>query len=198
MRTVLQRCFMLALALGAMLPALAMPADPVYRIDPERTVAGFSVLELGLWQRTGQFGRTHGQIRYDADAESGSIDLAVDSASVDTGWSLRDSFVRSENMLDAEHHPVFRFRSTVMRFELHRLVAIDGLLTLRDVTLPVRFVVTDVRCETDHPGAHERCDAEISGSISRRRFGMNFGYPLIGDDVRFEFVVSAVRTADGP
>lgn len=192
----LPRCLSLVLALGMGPAALAGPADPVYRIDSERTSAGFSVLELGLWQRTGNFGRTQGQVRYDAQAETGSIDLSVDAASVDTGWSLRDRFVRGENMLDAGHHPRFQFHSTALRFELHRLVAVDGLLTLRDVTLPVRFAVTDVRC--DGEGPVERCAAEISGNISRRRFGMDFAFPLIGDEVRFEFDVSAVRTEEAP
>jgi polyisoprenoid-binding protein YceI len=186
----------LVLLLVAGATGSAAAPDPVYRIDSERTVAGFSVNELGLWQRTGRFGQTRGQIRYDADAESGSIELAVDAASVDTGWSLRDEFVRGEHMLDAGHHPQFRFRSTALRFDAHRLVAVDGLLTLREVTLPVRFRVTDVRCGAPRADGGERCDAAISGSISRRAFGMDFAYPLIGDDVRFDFAVSAERIAD--
>jgi len=186
----------IVLLLAAGTTDAATPSDPVYRIDPERTMSGFSVNELGLWQRTGHFGRTRGQIRYDADAESGGIDLAVDAASVDTGWSLRDDFVRAEHMLDAARHPQFRFHSTALRFDAHRLVAVDGLLTLRDVTLPVRFHVTAVRCEAPRAGGGERCDAAISGSISRRAFGMDFAYPLIGDEVRFDFAVSADRAAD--
>ncbi len=186
----------LALLIAASTTGSAATRDPVYRIDPERTVASFSVNELGLWQRTGRFGRTRGQIRFDADAQSGGIDLAVDAASVDTGWSLRDDFVRGEHMLDVERHPQFRFRSTALRFDGHRLVAVDGVLTLRDVALPVRFRVTDVHCAAPRAGAAERCDAAISGSISRRAFGMDFAYPLIGDDVRFDFVVSAERAGD--
>ena len=185
-----------ALLIAASTTGSAATRDPVYRIDSERTVAGFSVNELGLWQRTGRFGHTRGQIRYDAGGESGSIELAVDAASVDTGWSLRDDFVRGEHMLDAGRHPQFRFHSTALRFDAHRLVAVDGLLTLRDVTLPVRFRVTDVHCETPGAGSGERCDATISGSISRRAFGMDFAYPLIGDDVRFDFLVSAERAGD--
>lgn len=193
---ILVRQIALALLLAAGTTANAATREPVYRIDPEHTVAGFSVNELGLWQRTGRFGHMRGQIRYDADAESGSIELAVDAASVDTGWSLRDDFVRGEHMLDADHHPQFRFRSTALRFDGHRLVAVDGLLTLRDVTLPVRFRVAGVHCEERRAGGGERCDAAISGSVSRRAFGMDFAYPLIGDDVRFEFAVSALRVAD--
>jgi polyisoprenoid-binding protein YceI len=189
------RWLMLGLLLAGSAGAVA-PQDPVYRIDPERTVASFSVNELGLWQRTGRFGRTRGQIRYDAEAQSGGIDLAVDAASVDTGWSLRDDFVRGEHMLDVLRHPQFRFRSTALHFDAHRLVAVDGVLTLRDVALPVRFRVTDLRCAVPRTGAAERCDAAISGSISRRAFGMDFAYPLIGDDVRFDFVVSAERAGD--
>lgn len=188
------------LAVG-LLPAIAAAsvaaaaAEPVYRIDPERTVATFSVSELGLWQRTGHFGRARGQILYDADAETGGIDLAVDAAAVETGWSLRDDFVRGEHMLDAARHPQFRFRSTTLTFDAHRLVAVDGLLTLHGVTLPVRLRVTELDCEASRGEGGERCSAAISGSISRRAFGMDFAYPLIGDDVRIDIAVSALRVA---
>jgi polyisoprenoid-binding protein YceI len=188
----------LALVAAASAHAAAAPPEPAYRIDPERTVADFSVSELGLWQRIGRFGRAQGQILYDAEAETGGIELAVDAASVDTGWLLRDDFVRGEHMLDAMRNPQFRFHSTALRFDAHRLVAVDGLLTLRGVTHPVRFRVTDLHCESARGGTGERCDAAISGNISRRAFGMDFAYPLIGDDVRFDFAVSALRGAAGP
>ena len=179
-------------ALMELVPAPALAAQ-VYRIDPERTSVVFDVTELGLWQRTGRFGRASGRIDYDTAAETGSVELAVDAASVQTGWDLRDRFVRGENMLDAAHHPVLQFRSTAMQFAQHRLVAVEGALTLRGVTRPIRLDVRNIRCGSSAEDEGERCDAEIVGRISRRAFGMDFAYPLVADDVLLTFAVSAAR-----
>ena len=173
-----------ALAIAALLVLLPAPAlsAQVYRIDSERTSVAFEVMELGVWLANGRFGRIDGRIDYDTTAETGSVELAVDAASVQTGWDLRDRFVRGEDMLDVAHHPVLRFRSTGMTFIEHRLVAVDGALTLHGVTLPVRLDVRSVRC-----------DAEIVGRISRHAFGMDFASVLVADEVRLTFAVRAKR-----
>ncbi len=182
-------------ALVALLPAPALCAR-VYRIDSERTSVRFEVMELGVPLATGRFARTNGRIDYDTAAETGSVEFAVDATSVETGRDLRDRFVRGENMLDAARHPMLLFRSTGMTFVLHRLVAIDGALTLHGVTRRVRFDVRNVRCGSSAEDGGERCAAEIVGRISRRAFGMDFAYPLVADEVRLTFAVSASRVAD--
>ena len=191
----LARAALLVAALTALVPAAARPGD-VYRVDPERTSVAFAVTQLGVFVQNGRFGRAHGRIAYDADAEAGSVDLVVDTGSIDTGWDLRDRFVESENMLDAAHHPKLEFRSTAMRFSGHRLVAVEGALTLRGVTRPARFDVRNVRCGTDASEGGERCEAEIVGRISRRAFGIDYAYPLVGDEVVLTFAVSALRLRD--
>ena len=184
-----------ALAIAALLVLLPAPAlsAQVYRIDSERTSVAFEVMELGVWLANGRFGRTDGRIDYDTTAETGSVELAVDAASVQTGWDLRDRFVRGEDMLDVAHHPVLRFRSTGMTFIEHRLVAVDGALTLHGVTLPVRLDVRSVRCGSRADDGFERCDAEIVGRISRHAFGMDFASVLVADEVRLTFAVRAKR-----
>lgn len=184
-----------ALAIAALIVLLPAPALCAhgYRIDSEHTSVGFEVTELGISLANGRFGRTNGRIDYDMAAETGSVELAVDASSVETGWALRDRFVRGENMLDAAHHPQLRFRSTGMTFVEHRLVAVDGALTLHGVTRPVRLDVRNVRCGSSAEDGLERCDAEIVGRISRRAFGMDFAYPLVADEIRLTFAVSASR-----
>src|SRR5439155_19262696 len=85
--------------LAAIVPAAANAQ--VYRIAADRTTAGFTVSHLGILRQEGQFHRVSGTILLDpAHAECGSIDVAIDLSSVDTGWKLRDDFIRGEDMLD--------------------------------------------------------------------------------------------------
>jgi len=181
--------------LAAIVPAAARSGD-IYRVDPERTSVGFEVSQLGLFTQSGRFGHANGRIIFDADAESGSVDLTVDTATVNTGWELRDTFVRGEDMLDAARYPKLEFRSTSMSFAGHKLVGVDGALTLRGVTRPVRFEVRDVQCGASAGEGGERCSAEIVGRISRHDFGIDYGYPLVGDEVLLTFAVSALRQRD--
>lgn len=195
-KTMARACVIAVAAVAAIVPAAARLGD-VYRVDPDRTSVAFEVTQLGVFTQNGRFGQAHGRIAYDAETETGSVDLTVDTATVDTGWDVRDRFVRGEDMLDAARFPKLEFRSTTMSFAAHKLVAVDGTLTLRGVTRPVRLEVRNVRCgPASASDGGERCDAEIVGRISRREFGIDYAYPLVGDEVLLTFAVSAQKQND--
>ncbi len=168
----------------------------VFRVDPDLTSARFAVPELGFSKQEGRLGRTSGTIVFDAMQKVESIDLDIETASVDTGWGLRDAFLRSEVMFDAVRFPKLHFHSTVLHYEGARLKGVEGEVTLRGVMRPVRFDVTRLECRSRPGDGRETCGAEVSGRISRGAFGMDFAYPLIGDDVDLEFVVNAFRIRD--
>ncbi|MFO1415203.1 MAG: YceI family protein [Burkholderiales bacterium] len=184
-----------AAAYAALLATLQAPgafADPVrYRIDPGATRIEFSVQHLGVLRAQGRFTQAAGTVVYDAAAQGGRIELDVAGTSVTTGWTLRDAFVRGETMFDVERHPVVRFRSTQLVFRDGRLARVDGELTLRGVTRPLSFAVSGVDCAGE--GRAARCVAEVDGSLRRRDFGMDFAWPLIGDEVELHFGIVAVR-----
>jgi len=169
-------------------------ADPgTLLVDSDLTRARFAVAYLGIATAHGRFGRTAGTIDMDAQRRVERIDLAIDTASVDMGWDLRDAFVRSEVMFDTQRFPQLRFRSTQVFYEGTRLVGVEGELTLRGVTRPVRLDVTRVDCAGRPDDGREACGATVTGRISRRAFGMDFAYPLIGDEVELQFEVTALR-----
>ncbi len=172
-------------------------ADPgTFLVDADLTRARFTVEYLGIARAHGRFGRIAGTIGLDAKRKVASIDLAIDAGSVAMGWDLRDAFVRSEVMFDVRRYPRLHFRSTQVSYEGARLVSIVGDLTLRGVTRPVRLDVARVECAIRPDDGREACIATVTGRISRRAFGMDFAYPLIGDDVELEFEVTALRAGD--
>src|SRR4030095_3795972 len=116
----------------------------------------------------GLFDLTWGKIVLDPERRSGSIEFVVDVGSVNTGWDLRDAFLKSDLMFDAQRYPSIRFHSTRLDFEGPRLVAVDGEMTLHGVTLPVRFDVTRMECGTDTGGGRGGGGASEGGGLSRR------------------------------
>jgi len=186
------------LALAAWLVAsVAARADPgALLVDADLTRVRFAVEYLGFATAHGRFGRTSGTIDVDAQQRVEHVDLAIDTGSVDMGWDLRDAFVRSEVMFDVQRFPTLRFRSTQVSYAGARLVSVDGDLTLRGVTRPVRLDVARIECAIGPADGQQTCSAAVTGRISRRAFGMDFAYPLIGDEVDLDFEVTAVRLGD--
>ena len=117
---------MLAICLAAAHDAPAAAAAELFRIDPAATRAEFAVDHFWVSTLRGTFGRTHGTIVLDGQARTGSIDFVVDAASVDTGWSVRDDFIRGERMFDAARFPEVRFRSTELAFDATGLAGASG------------------------------------------------------------------------
>jgi len=191
-RKLLLRCSALALAAALYaLPSLAEPA--VYRIDPARTRAEFTVEHLGVFHAQGRFPNVSGRLLFDAAAHAGSVDLEIPVSSVATGWDARDDFIRGARMFDASQYPRMRFRSTRFTFEGERLVRVDGDLTLRDVTRPVSLTVRRLDCGRGTDDKQEGCAAEAAGLIRRREFAMDAWWPIIGDEVELRFHLTAVR-----
>lgn len=181
-------------AVGAGGPADGAPTN--LNVDPDRTSARFAVAQLGVEKEHGRLGRTTGTIGMDAQHRVERVDFEIDTRAVATGWDLRDAFLRSGVMFDTERFPRMHFRSTRVVYDGDRLAAVEGDVTLRGVTRPVRFEVNRLECATRAEGGGETCGAQVVGRISRSAFGMDFLYPLIGDEVDLEFVVTASRARD--
>jgi polyisoprenoid-binding protein YceI len=181
---------LLLCALGA---SGSVHGAPAFRVDPDQTTARFAVAQLGVEKEHGRLGRTTGTIEMDAQRRVERVDLEIDTRTVSTGWDLRYAFLRSGVMFDTERYPRMQFRSTRVVYEGARLAAVEGDVTLRGVTRPTRFEVRKIECTTRGESVDETCGAEVVGRISRSAFGMDFLYPLIGDDVDLEFHVTASR-----
>ena len=183
----------IALAVAA---ACADAAPDVFRVEPDLTATRFAVNELGIVRQRGRFQRTWGAIVLDPARAAGRVDFIIDTTSVVTGWALRDRFLRGENMFDVERFPAIRFRSTHLSYAAAQLVAVDGEVTLRGVTRPVRLDVRRLQCGRVPAHGREECDAEVATTISRAAFGMTYAYPLVGDEIDLDFAITAFRVRD--
>src|SRR6185437_13766502 len=96
MKTVLP-AVTLALLAGAAL------ADPVtYQVDPAHTYPSFAADHFGgmsVWR--GKFDRSSGTIVVDKDKGSGTVDISVDTASIDFGMPKLNEHAKSAEMFDA-------------------------------------------------------------------------------------------------
>lgn len=184
------RILAMAAALTLAAPALAQER---YALDPAHTISMFEVSHAGMSLQRGLFTRASGTVTLDRAAKMGTIDVAIDAASVFTGDALRDRFVRGEIFLDADKHAAITFRSTKLSFDGDVLVAADGDLTLLGVTRPLQLRVAQFRCGIHPLSKRALCGADIAATIRRSDFGMTAHIPAVGDEIRLAIQVEGLR-----
>ena len=174
------------------LPVSAAFADS-YTIDPGHTYPNFRINHLGFSTLHGRFGATEGKIEYDPSAQTGSVDITIDAASVNTGHQKRDDDLRSPNFLNVVEFPEITFKSTAVKFEGDKPSSITGDLTIMGVSKSVTLDVASVNCGENPFTKAWTCGFDANSSIKRTDFGMNYGIPAIGDDMELSFEVEAAK-----
>jgi len=164
-----------------------------YRVDPLHTATTFSVSHLGLSLQRGSFGRTTGMVMLDRTSRKGSIDVAIDAASVTSGSPSREELLRGEDYFNVAQFPIITFKSTSLKFDVDRVVGADGELTIRGVTKPVTLTVADFKCAV-HPATKKpACGAEVTASVKRSEFGMTKNQASTADDVNIAIAIEAIQ-----
>ena len=179
-----------AVLILAALPLTAVAAADPFTIDPMHSSVNFSIDHLGLTTIYGRFNKFNGSFALDQSAKAGSVEMAIETASVDTNENdkgtrarSRDEHLRSADFFNAVEFPRMTYKSTRVAFNGDRPATIEGNLTLLGVTKPVTLTVERFKCNPATATAKERCGGVAVGKLKRSDFGMSRGIPSIGDEV---------------
>ena len=171
----------------------ASAAPESFTIDSNHTFPMFEASHFGISIQRGRFDKTAGKIVLDREAKSGSIEVNIDTASINMGFEDWNKHMKGEDFFNVEKFPSMIFKSTKLIFEGDKLVAADGEFTLLGVSKPLRLKVSNFAC-TEHPMLKKLyCGAEVSAEIKRSDFGMKIGIPIVGDDIRLMSPVEAIK-----
>jgi polyisoprenoid-binding protein YceI len=182
----------LAFLLAASLPLAAHAADS-YTADPAHTYAHFTVSHFGFSTMHGRFDKTSGKVTLDRAAKNGSVDIAIESASVSTGFAKRDEHLKSPDFFNAAEFSSITYKSNSIKFKGDVPASVEGNLTLLGVTKPVTLTITEFKCGTNPMNKKEECGAGASAQIKRSDFGMKSFLPGVGDDIKLEFEIEAYK-----
>jgi polyisoprenoid-binding protein YceI len=172
-----------------------------WSIDPSHSSIEFRVKHMGIATVKGTFREFQGSIVVGEEPEAATVTGAVDVASVDTRENDRDAHLRSPDFFDAENHPQATFAATTLRPTEGEGFELDGELTIRGVTKPVRLV-GEVQGSGVDPWGNDRLALELTGQISRGDYGMTFnqvlgsGNLLVSDKVKLELQLETVKATD--
>lgn len=164
------------LILAAALAAGSAFAAPVtYEIDPNHTFPSFEADHMGLSFWRGKFNSSKGEVVLDQEAQTGSVNIAIDVNSVDFGHDEMNKHARSDELFDTANYPDALYAGTLGDFEDGAPTSLKGNLTLHGVTAPVDLEITHFKCIM-HPMLNkEVCGADASGTFQRDDFGLSFG-----------------------
>ena len=183
----------ICIATAMVIAATGAQAADSYTIDSRHTYPVFEVNHLGFSTQRGRFNKSAGKIVVDTAAKSGSVDLTIETASIDMGLEKWDEHMRSPDFFDAAKHPTMTFKSSKLKFDGDKIVGADGDFTLLGVTKPMSLALSGFRCG-EHPMLKKTvCGLDASATIKRSDFGMKYGVPAIGDDVKLIVPVEAIK-----
>jgi polyisoprenoid-binding protein YceI len=159
---------------------LASASPVTYTIDPNHTHPEFETDHLGgvsIWR--GLFKKTSGTIILDAAAQTGTLDVVVDVASVEFGNDkLNEEAVNSTAppIFEAQKYPTAHYKGTLGGFINGSPTIVAGFLTLHGVTKPLALRINSFKCVVDLPATQKHvCGADAVGTFDRADFGITIG-----------------------
>lgn len=183
----------LALLLAAGVSAAAVAAPETYVIDGTHTFPRFEYSHFGYSNQISRFDKTSGTIVLDRAAKSGSVDVVIDTTSVDTGFPLFNGHLQGEDFFDTKKFPTITFKSSKLNFAGDKLRSVDGNLTIKGITKPVTLEITSFQCMLHPMLKKDACGANAVAKIKRTDFNNGKYAPYVGDDVTLTIAVEAVK-----
>jgi polyisoprenoid-binding protein YceI len=187
---------LIALAITGLLglTSLSASASPVtYVIDGAHTLPRFSYSHFGFSTQLSRFDKATGTIVLDKEARTASVEVLIDTRSVDTGIPNFNGVIQGEDFLDTANHPTATFKSTKVIFDGHKPISIEGTLALKGVTRPVTLTVTSFLAMPHPLLKKDAIGANATTTIKRSDFNAGRYAPTVGDDVRIDIAVEAIK-----
>ncbi len=170
-----------ALFLAAAVSAPALAAPETFVLDANHTYPRFSYNHLGFSTQLSRFNKTTGKVVFDKAAKTGSVDIVIDTKSVDTGSDLFNEHIQAEDFLDTAKYPTATFKSTKVTFKGDKPVSIEGDLTLKGVTKKVTLSVTDFLAMPHPMQKKDAIGANAHTPVKRTDLNLGRYAPHVGD-----------------
>lgn len=176
--------FSLALAAGA-----TSAAPVTYNIDPGHTFPSFEADHMGgLSTFRGKFNSSSGTVTLDKEAKTGTVDIKIETASIDFGHDKLNAHARNSDLFDVEKYPTARYTGKLVKFKKGTPTEVDGTLELRGVSKPVKLKINKFTCKPHPMLKREVCGADASGSFKRDDFGIDYGKQM-GFDMNVNLII---------
>lgn len=177
-------------------PAFAAP-QPV-EIDLSHTRVWFYVNHLGFSDMYGDFTKFDIDLKVDPENLANStVSASIDTSTVDMRHEGLNKHLKNADFFNVEQFPAMSFETTGVTQNGEGKLAVAGNLTLLGVTKPVTLDVT-VNKIGEHPMRKTPwVGFNATATIKRSDFGMSYGVPAVGDDIKISIgLEGALKAAE--
>jgi len=181
------------LALATLLSTSTMAAPVTYVVEGSHTLPSFEYSHFGYSKQQSRFDKTTGTIILDQAAKTGSIDITIDTTSVNTGYALFNEHIQDKDFLDTANYPTISFKSDELVFDGDQLSAVNGKLTIKGITHPVVLTLESFLCMPHPMLKKDACGATATTTVKRSDFNMGKHAPYVSDEVTLTIPVEAIN-----
>ena len=178
---------------AASLNTAAFAAPETYVADSSHTFSRFSYSHFGYSTQQSRFNKNSGKVIFDKAAKTGSVDITIDTKSIDTGNDTFNEHIQGEDFLDTAKYPTATFKSTKVSFDGDKPATIDGELTIKGVTKPVTLKVNHFATMPHPMLKKDAIGANASTVIKRTEFNAGKYAPNVGDEVTITVSLEAIK-----
>jgi len=183
-----------AFVIGSLVAGTAAAAPLTYTVDPMHTFPSFAADHMGLSVWRGKFNRTSGTVTLDREASTGTLQIAIDTTSVDFGLDALNQKAAEPDLFDLARYPQATYSGKLVDFVDGKPTRATGQLTFRGVTRPVDLEIRSFKCMPHPIYKREVCGADAVTTIKRDEYGMDAGKAYgFNMDVKLEIQVEALR-----
>ena len=197
----LSRTFIVTAAVAVFsLPAAAAPSQ--WQIDSQHASAQFAVKHLMISTVRGEFHGVTGTVNWDdKDITKSTIDVTIDTTTVDTREPKRDAHLKSPDFFDVAKYPAMTFKSKKIEQVATGKLKVTGDLTIHGVTKEVVLDVDGPTASIKDPWGNTRVALNATASVNRQDFGvkwnanMDGGGVVVSDNVNITIDAELVKQA---
>ncbi len=179
----------------ALVAGTALAAPVTYQIDPGHTYPSFAADHMGglsVWR--GKFDGTTGSVVLDKDKSTGTVQVTVDTTTVDFGHAKLNEHAKTPDLFDVAKFPTAVYKGTLGGFKNGAPTEVKGELTLHGVTKPLTLKIEQFLCKPNPMTKKEVCGADASATFSRADYGIDFGKNFgFNMDVKLQIQIEAIR-----
>jgi len=185
----------LSAAVLTLITGSALAAPITYEVDPGHTYPSFAADHMGglsVWR--GKFDKSSGTIVLDKDKSTGTVDITVDTSSINFGHEKLNEHAKGPDLFDVTKFPTATYKGKLANFKNGSPTEVQGEFTLHGVTKPLTLKINQFLCKPNPMTKKEVCGADASATFNRKDYGLGFGDAYgFKMDVNLEIQVEAVR-----
>ncbi|KZY28265.1 MULTISPECIES: YceI family protein [unclassified Oleiphilus] len=182
------------LALGTLGPVgVANAADYAIDVKGAHAFVSFKIKHLGYSWLLGRFNEFDGSFSYDAAApEKSSINVTIQTDSIDSNHAERDKHLKSDDFLDVKKFPLATFKSTNFKAIDEDSAIVTGNFELHGVSKSISFPVEKVG-EGKDPWGGYRAGFTGKTSLKLADYGITRNLGPASTHVEIELNIEGIR-----